>query len=60
MKKPTFYAVSKQDRTIAPEFERFLAKRMNADTIEVNGGHLSMVTQPEAIAKLIIRAATRK
>ena len=58
--KPTYYAVSKQDRTIAPEFERFLAKRMNAQTIEVNAGHLSMVSHPKEIAELIIRAAKGK
>jgi len=58
--KPTYYAVSKQDRTIAPEFERFLAKRMNAQTIEVNAGHLSMVSHPKEIADLIIRAASGK
>ena len=58
--KPTYYAVSKQDRTIAPEFERFLAKRMNAQTIEVNAGHLSMVSHPREIAALIIRAANGK
>jgi len=58
--KPTYYAVSKQDRTIAPEFERFLAKRMNAQTIEVDAGHLSMVSQPRVIADLIIRAADGK
>jgi pimeloyl-ACP methyl ester carboxylesterase len=55
--KPTYYAVSKQDRTIAPEFERFLAKRMNARTIELDAGHLSMVSHPKEIANLIIRAA---
>ena len=58
--KPTYYAVSKQDRTIAPEFERFLAKRMNAQMIEVNAGHLSMVSHPKEIADLIIRAANGK
>jgi len=58
--KPTYYAVSKQDRTIAPEFERFLAKRMNAQTIEVDAGHLSMVSHPREIADLIIRAANGK
>jgi pimeloyl-ACP methyl ester carboxylesterase len=57
--KPTFYAVSKQDMTIAPELERFLAKRMHATTIEVNAGHLSMVSQPQAIANLILKAADR-
>jgi len=55
--KPSFYAVSRQDRTIAPEFERFLARRMNATTIELEAGHLSMVSHPRQIADLIIRAA---
>jgi pimeloyl-ACP methyl ester carboxylesterase len=58
--KPTFYAVSKQDITIAPELERFLAKRMQATTIEVNAGHLSMVSQPQTIADLILAAAGQR
>src|SRR5271155_600156 len=33
--KPTWYQVSTEDRTIDPEFERFLAKRMKATTIEL-------------------------
>jgi pimeloyl-ACP methyl ester carboxylesterase len=57
--KPTFYAVSQQDMTIAPELERFLAKRMHATTVEVNAGHLSMVSQPQTIANLILEAADR-
>ena len=57
--KPTYYAVSKEDMTIAPELERFLAKRMHATSIEVNAGHLSMVSQPQAIANLILQAAGR-
>jgi pimeloyl-ACP methyl ester carboxylesterase len=55
--KPTWYAVSKQDRTIAPELERFLAQRMKATTVELNSSHLSIVTQPGAITKLILDAA---
>src|SRR5688572_9264257 len=37
--KPTFYAVSKQDLTISPDLERFLAKRMKATTTELDAGH---------------------
>ncbi len=55
--KPTFYSVSKQDRTTSPELERHVAARMGAETIEVDGGHLAMVTHPEEIASLILRAA---
>jgi pimeloyl-ACP methyl ester carboxylesterase len=55
--KPSFYAVSKEDKTIAPELERFLAKRMNATTIEINAGHLSLVSHPKEVADLILAAA---
>jgi pimeloyl-ACP methyl ester carboxylesterase len=55
--KPSFYAVSKQDQTINPDFERFLAKRMNATTVELDAGHLSLVSHPKQVADLILRAA---
>jgi len=55
--KPTFYAVSKDDQTISPDLERFLANRMKATTIEVDAGHLSMVSKPQQIANLILEAA---
>ncbi|MEO3771191.1 alpha/beta hydrolase [Micromonospora sp. B9E7] len=54
--KPCYYSISTQDRTTAPELERFLAERMNATTIEVDSSHLAMVTHPETIADLIIMA----
>jgi pimeloyl-ACP methyl ester carboxylesterase len=57
--KPTFYAVSTRDQTISPEFERFLAKRMGAKTIEVAASHLSMISHPKEIADLILTAAGR-
>jgi pimeloyl-ACP methyl ester carboxylesterase len=55
--KPTFYAVSKLDQTISPDLERFLARRMNATTIELAAGHLSLVSHPKQIAQLILAAA---
>jgi pimeloyl-ACP methyl ester carboxylesterase len=58
--KPSFYAVSKLDQTINPDLERFLAKRMNATTIEVEAGHLSLVSHPKDIANLILAAAGRR
>jgi pimeloyl-ACP methyl ester carboxylesterase len=56
--KPAFYAVSTQDRTINPDLERYMAKRMAATTIEVNSSHLSLISHPEEIADLIVRAAS--
>jgi pimeloyl-ACP methyl ester carboxylesterase len=55
--KPVFYQVSTEDRTINPELERFLAKRMNATTIELTSSHLSLISHPREIADLILRAA---
>jgi pimeloyl-ACP methyl ester carboxylesterase len=55
--KPTWYQVSSQDRTINPELERFLARRMGAHTIDTETSHLSLVTQPDAVADLILSAA---
>jgi pimeloyl-ACP methyl ester carboxylesterase len=58
--KPSWYAVSKQDQTINPDLERFLAKRMNATTVELDAGHLSLVSHPKEVADLILAAAGRK
>jgi pimeloyl-ACP methyl ester carboxylesterase len=55
--KPSFYAVSTEDRTINPDLERFMAKRMGAKTIEVKASHLSLISHPDEIANLILEAA---
>ncbi|MET0812344.1 MAG: alpha/beta hydrolase [Microbacterium sp.] len=55
--KPCWYAVSRDDHTTNPDLERFLAHRMDATTIELDSGHLSMVTHPRQIADLILDAA---
>jgi pimeloyl-ACP methyl ester carboxylesterase len=55
--KPSFYAVSTEDRTIDPDLERFMAKRMGAKTIEVKASHLSLISHPDVIANLILEAA---
>ena len=58
--KPSFYAVSTDDRTINPDLERFMAKRMGAKTIEVKASHLALISQPDTIAALILEAAGQK
>ena len=55
--KPSWYAVSTEDRTINPDLERFMAKRMGAKTIEVKSSHVSLISHPDVIAKLILEAA---
>jgi pimeloyl-ACP methyl ester carboxylesterase len=55
--KPSWYAVSTEDRTINPDLQRYMAKRMAAKTIEVKASHVSLLSQPETIANLILEAA---
>ncbi|MDB5705814.1 MAG: hydrolase protein [Sphingomonas bacterium] len=55
--RPSWYAISKQDRTTNPDLERFLANRMHATAIEVDSGHLSLITHPKEITDLILEAA---
>jgi pimeloyl-ACP methyl ester carboxylesterase len=55
--KPSYYAVSTDDRTINPDLERFMAKRMDTKTIEVKASHLSLISHPDEITRPILEAA---
>ena len=55
---PSWYLVAKQDKAIAPDLERFMAKRAKAHTTEINSSHAAMVSHPGAVAD-VIEAATR-
>jgi pimeloyl-ACP methyl ester carboxylesterase len=54
--RPAWYAVSRQDRTISPELQRFMAARMRASTVELDSGHLSLITHPGEVTELIMNA----
>jgi len=54
---PTWYMVSEQDNAIPPDCERFMAKRMNANTESVSGGsHAAFIARPDIAASLILKA----
>ncbi|MPZ37458.1 MAG: alpha/beta fold hydrolase [Rhizobiales bacterium] len=57
--KPNWYAVSRQDQTISPDLERYLANRMKAKTVELDAGHLALVSHPREVADLILATAGR-
>src|SRR5437588_7283525 len=57
--KPSWYAISTEDKTISPALERFMADRMQAKTIEVKASHLSLISHPQEITNLILNAAGR-
>jgi pimeloyl-ACP methyl ester carboxylesterase len=54
---PTWYQVSENDHMIPPDAERMFAKQMNATTISIASSHVSLVSHPNEIAKLILDAA---
>ncbi|MEG5853798.1 alpha/beta hydrolase [Enterobacter mori] len=54
--KPSWYVVSQNDRMINPALERAMAKMIHAKTAEVAASHVSMMSQPDAIARTIEQA----
>lgn len=54
---PSWYVVSKRDKAINPDLERFYAKRMNAHTTEIDASHIGFVTHPKEVAAVIEQAA---
>lgn len=54
---PSWYMVASEDRIIPPEAERAMAERAGARTVEVESSHVAMMSQPDAVTKLIKRAA---
>ena len=48
--------VTGRGRTINPELQRFMAKRMGAKTIDIEASHLALISHPDAITNLIPEA----
>lgn len=54
---PSWYLVTKNDQAIPPDLERFFARRMKASTVEIESGHVAMVSHPDMVTDLVIRAS---
>jgi pimeloyl-ACP methyl ester carboxylesterase len=54
---PSWYLVGTADNVIPPAEQRIMARRANAHTVEVRASHLSMISRPDAVTDLIVRAA---
>jgi pimeloyl-ACP methyl ester carboxylesterase len=54
---PSWYMVATDDHAISPDLERFMAQRAHAHTVEVDGPHLIMFTNPGPVTALIERAS---
>ena len=55
--KPAYGIVATEDKSIAPEIERKMYQRSNTKITELKGSHVIFMSQPEAVAKVIITAA---
>jgi pimeloyl-ACP methyl ester carboxylesterase len=55
--KPSWYILATQDRTVAPDLQRFVAKRMGASTVETTNSHVPMLSNPSLVLDVIREAA---
>jgi len=58
-KLPSWYMVAKGDQAIPPpDIERLYARRMGARVVEIDSSHIPMISHPDAVFDLIVKAAT--
>ena len=55
--KPSWYLVATDERMIPPAAQRSMSKRAGSSVVEVKGSHAVYVSQPEAVAELVKKAA---
>ncbi|HEY2479776.1 MAG TPA: alpha/beta hydrolase [Solirubrobacterales bacterium] len=53
---PTWFIVAQNDEAIPPDAERQFAARMGATTVEVDAGHLVMITHPDLVVEQVENA----
>lgn len=56
--QPCWSLIATDDRTIAPDAQRFMAERMNASVTEVAASHAALVSRPAETAEVILAAAS--
>jgi hypothetical protein len=55
--KPSSYIVANNDRTVHPDLQRFVAKRMKASIHAVDSSHVPMLSNPGVVIDVIRTAA---
>jgi pimeloyl-ACP methyl ester carboxylesterase len=53
---PSWAVIGTGDRVIPPAELTFMAKRADARITDVNAGHLSLISQPSVVTRIILRA----
>ena len=56
--KPTWYLLTTEDRMLPPDAQRLMSRRAGAVVVEVKSSHSVYMSQPQAVAHLIEKAAT--
>ena len=54
---PSWFLVTEQDQMILPDAQRAFAKRMGATVVSLAASHAAMVSHPDEVVALIIKAA---
>jgi len=55
--KPSWYLIATDDKMIPPPAQHAMSKRAGSTVVEIKGSHAVYVSQPEAVAALIAKAA---
>ena len=55
--KPSSFIVATEDGAIDPKLLRKTATRIGAQTVEIKGSHVVFLSQPQAVANVIDKAA---
>jgi hypothetical protein len=55
--KPSYGIVATEDKAINPDIERNMYKRAHTKITEIKGSHAVFISQPEAVAAVIIKAS---
>ncbi len=55
--KPSWYLLATEDHTIHPDLQKMMSARMGATIVSVASSHLPMLSHPQAVADLVVRAA---
>ncbi|TRW27258.1 alpha/beta hydrolase [Flavobacterium zepuense] len=56
--KPTYALIATDDKSIAPEIQEAMYKRSNTIATKVKGSHLVYISQPQAVADVIVTATS--
>lgn len=54
--KPSSYVIAENDQIISPKVQGYFAQKMGAEVTTVSSSHVAMLSQPEAVAEVILAA----